>query len=770
MPNQSRKVVTLDEKIKIFERFFEEGNNEIAGKTVFEGYPIGQWAINIRSLLNTGRNSINPTEEQLDKLSELGILERRIDSTIDEKIEAVIDWYKKHPDIDIKRRTNDNKGVNGDTIEKLEKLAEEEGIDFSEIEKQYDRIQRYYEYIRERDYKGKLTEEQRNKCKEGGLGGRFGISTNSIEHQNMVKELIEKYQISEEEADNICRNLEEKSNFISQTYGSLESLVESYNRWKLGYESKKDDGGFKFRYIGNIDIDATSNSVNYAQLVDDIFGYMEKRGEIRFYSSVDIDELLHKFDPEEEKIIREIYGLDEEEPKEDIINLGSINKELMIKLEQQAMYEGVRTFGFQEIINSRKFSDEELIQLGKLQCDILNSNLFFNNSSEIDFDVERLGVVRDIIDDIRNRIKQYGIASEDICFNEELSRAGIFCWQDLEEVTRKKIDEITIDDMKKIEYIKMPSAGKYENFMKDKLYLDYSEESILSLINDEINLYAGIPIEDMYLSAKTFSFLKFHGIRTLERLGKLTLEDLRKIDGIDERSLEEIVSKSEEYGVHICENEEEREPANIVKEEIVIEDMGLGTRAYKCLKAEGIETLVDLEKLTLEDIRNLSGLGEKSIEEIISKAEEYGIHIYESQEEREAVNKILKEEREPANIVKEEIAIEDMGLGTRAYKCLKAEGIETLADLEKLTLEELKIMSGKKTIDEIISKAEEYGIHIYADKEQRERIEKLAARQLTGQDIGKATFDAPTQECDEVQGALTRDILMQKSNNRGEQN
>lgn len=36
----------------------------------------------------------NPTEDQLEKLDELGILERRIDSTLDEKIDALIEWKK----------------------------------------------------------------------------------------------------------------------------------------------------------------------------------------------------------------------------------------------------------------------------------------------------------------------------------------------------------------------------------------------------------------------------------------------------------------------------------------------------------------------------------------------------------------------------------------------------------------------------------------------------------------------------------------------------
>mgnify|MGYP003313117925 CR=1 FL=1 len=43
-------------------------------------------------------------------------------------------------------------------------------------------------------------------------------------------------------------------------------------------------------------------------------------------------------------------------------------------------------------------------------------------------------------------------------------------------------------------------------------------------------------------------------------------------------------------------------------------------------------------------------------------------------------------------------------------------------------------------------------------------------RVIKSQDIGKATFDASTKECDEAQEALSRDILMQKTNKMGEIN
>ena len=95
-----RSKVKLEQKIEIFEEFMKTGE-ELVGNTTFKGYPIGQWAIQIRTFLNRMNNEkddkvkINPTKEQLEKLESMGILEKQIDSTIDEKIDSLVEWRRK---------------------------------------------------------------------------------------------------------------------------------------------------------------------------------------------------------------------------------------------------------------------------------------------------------------------------------------------------------------------------------------------------------------------------------------------------------------------------------------------------------------------------------------------------------------------------------------------------------------------------------------------------------------------------------------------------
>lgn len=68
------------------------------------------------------------------------------------------------------------------------------------------------------------------------------------------------------------------------------------------------------------------------------------------------------------------------------------------------------------------------------------------------------------------------------------------------------------------------------------------------------------------------------------------------------------------------------EPVKDPKEgtDISIADLDLGVRAYNCLKRYGINTIGDLLKLSLTEIKQIRNLGIKSLEEILQKLEERG--------------------------------------------------------------------------------------------------------------------------------------------------
>jgi len=148
----SRSKVFLEEKIEIFKRFSQTGE-ELTGQTIFEGYPIGQWATQMRSLIKNKRSELNASEEQMEQLIELGILDRKIDSTIDEKIDELVDWSTRYPKANV-HFTNC-------PIDVLREYAQSEE-ELKMLQEQYERMQKHYEYVRVRKSQRKINTRTRN--------------------------------------------------------------------------------------------------------------------------------------------------------------------------------------------------------------------------------------------------------------------------------------------------------------------------------------------------------------------------------------------------------------------------------------------------------------------------------------------------------------------------------------------------------------------------------------------------------------------------------
>ena len=88
-----------------------------------------------------------------EKLKSMDILERQIDSTIDEKIDSLVEWRKKYPKIRVTPIATD---------EELREYARTDE-EFSQIQEKYKKMQKYYDYVKYRKYQGKLNKEQMEK-------------------------------------------------------------------------------------------------------------------------------------------------------------------------------------------------------------------------------------------------------------------------------------------------------------------------------------------------------------------------------------------------------------------------------------------------------------------------------------------------------------------------------------------------------------------------------------------------------------------------------
>ena len=372
-----RSKVKLEQKIEIFEEFMKTGD-ELVGNTIFKGYPIGQWAIQIRASLNRindgkeDKVSINPTKEQLEQLESMGILERQFGSTIDEKIDSLVEWRRKYPKI------------------KITPIATDEGLreyartdeEFSQIRKEYEKMQDYYGYVRVRKSRGKLNEKQMKKCKEGDIGGVFGYPTR-------IEELSKKYGIKGNEIE-----------YLLTKFGTLDNFYEMHNTGKIEGDMDK---FLEEKIIRNVvDIDGNSN-IGYDNLYRDIFGINTRDERLFFYSSKELQKKLEELTERDQNVIESRYGLKEGEmPK----TLEKVGKEMGISGSSIAQRQRKVLRELKSPNRTRKIrialeieGDEYLTDKEKQQIEEIKKNIKLQNGDLS----ENLGKLKEIQEQLRTR-------------------------------------------------------------------------------------------------------------------------------------------------------------------------------------------------------------------------------------------------------------------------------------------------------------------------------------------------------------------------------
>ena len=66
--------------------------------------------------------------------------------------------------------------------------------------------------------------------------------------------------------------------------------------------------------------------------------------------------------------------------------------------------------------------------------------------------------------------------------------------------------------------------------------------------------------------------------------------------------------------------------------EMNIDELELSVRSYNCLKRAGINTVEELCNRTSEDMMKVRNLGRKSLEEVLAKLNDLGLHLSPSEE------------------------------------------------------------------------------------------------------------------------------------------
>jgi len=589
--------ISLQEKIEIFERFSKTGE-ELNGQTIYEGYPIGIWAIQIRSAIKNGRSNISATEEQLETLSKLGILDRRIENTIDEKIDIIIKWTQEHPGIPI-LRVDIDKSKDRSLLYKLKQFSGDDKEKLNELIKEYKNIQRYYDYICVRHCKGKLTEEQINKCKDANVGERFGIS-------NEILEFSKKHQIELEKVIDVYKE-----------FGSYDNFISLYKEGKL---TDAELSRYNEILINNIiDIDFSPNSENYLDLLNDIFGgTVYNNNNLNIFSSKSIDKEVQKLGEIEQEIIKERYGLIDGKVKtlDKLANKFNVTRNAIRQREAKVLrmlrypdsLNRIRAINLNKLIGVDDISQEEKIELQDLIDEIWNSELSFQHSKSVD---------------------QY-IGEEEL--NKYTER--------FYKIDRIRQEWYLDEDKYKISVEEMAEHG-----------LENIED--LSKIN----------IQHLNFSVRTYNCLNRAGINTLKDLTNKTYEEIIELRNLGSRSVDEIMSTINKLGVTLKETSQVEDDlinkyidGNIEASDITIYDMDFSVRAMNCLRHSELKTLEDLINTSEEEIMGIKNMGKVTFKEIQNKLQK--IQMLKEQAMKEET-KINEEQESNDNLETEEIIEEN---------------------------------------------------------------------------------------------------------------
>ncbi len=529
--------VTLEEKIQILERFHQTGE-KVSSKTIFEGHPIGSWAIQIRSSINNTsdkKRPINISKEQLSRLEAIGLLERKFDSTIDEKIDALVTWMKKYPKLKMAPPVSQ---------EILMKYAKDDAS-YNKLLVEYEKMQRYYSYVVSRKYHGKLSDEQISKCKEGNVGEAFGFPTK-------VEQLAKQYGQSEKDI-----------NHILSTYRTMDNFYKLFTEEKLKNHQDNMLARSIVRTVIDIDFDPNSNYYDklYLYIVDGLYG----ASSLSLYSSKQLKAEFQKLSEREQYVVTRRLALSDNTSPNSLSTLAkefNLSRSTISQIEHKARRKLIlklRNYSYplNVSMDSEFLTDSEKTALSEFQKSLTIANLSnMQNIKDNPTIVRGLEIIRAFrqrslepkerssmsISDIAGKPEGIAIANLDFSIRTYnlLSRHGIKTLAELANFTVKELKNIRSLGKKSFDEV-VAALEKYGLQLKEP---PIPEAEIIEPLDP-------LSLSNLSLSTRSYNCLSRAGFTSLDQVANLTFNELITIRNLGEKSVEEIIAKLEENGFHL---------------------------------------------------------------------------------------------------------------------------------------------------------------------------------------------------------------------------
>ena len=426
--------------------------------------------------------------------------------SIDEQIEKLVDWRKKYPElIIIPKVKNEILKKYATTDEELEKLIEE-----------YKVMQNYYNYVRTRMSKGKLTPEQIKKCKEGNIGGVFGYPA-------YTEELAKKYGIQEKDV-----------NYILNKYGTLDKLYEMYDSGAI--EGQMDLEIARRIIRDTIDIDGKANS-GYDDLWRELG--IQREGGI-FYSSEGMNDVISQLAVEKDiEIFKKKYGLVGNELPQTLKELGKkynmsrenirrkVNK-ILTRLRYKNRYKYISLFQYTFEDDQGLITETERKEIARIKKDIRLQN---GDESK---NLQRLAAIEKKIEEKKKKVIEDEVNEERQRLKAKIEEGNY----EIEELLRYSSEDLSKLDLEPNLYEKISS--EIEEYKKTDSYLQRG-------------------IEELRLSLRGYNILKRNGIDTYHDLVQKSLEEIKGFRGMNPKVCQSIIDKIEENGLSLRTEELEEE-------------------------------------------------------------------------------------------------------------------------------------------------------------------------------------------------------------------
>ena len=335
---------------------------------------------------NARTNNTKEYQNVQGKEKRLGTSNRK-KSKIDDEINSLIAWREKYPKAKI---------VPSVSEEILREYAETEE-EYRQILKEYEKMQIYYGYIRDRKSRGKLRAEQFQRCKEGNIGGVFGYPIK-------IEELAQKYGKTEEEID-----------FIITKYGTMEKFFQLYS--SKGIKDEKDIILARSIIKSKIELDIDgNNNEGYDKLIEDLIDMFEESRDdtdvnVILYSSKTLQEALQELTQNQRYVIERRYDLTGKGKYASTTTIGEkmgVSTQRISQIIEKAKRKLIKINGknsficnIEELKNSQLLTDEEKAEISEIE-DLLSKLRILST----DIASEKLDEIFDFLNNIRKKLKK----------------------------------------------------------------------------------------------------------------------------------------------------------------------------------------------------------------------------------------------------------------------------------------------------------------------------------------------------------------------------